>query len=649
MVFYKETIPSGHVVLTPSFRPIQPISESRISPFVVYTYNRLTFMLETSYRIKYGVRQQNWFILNQVFQDFNNQLDDYMNLDTKQELPSLYIEILLMLYDFFNSLSTTTQNDTMLLFGKNLQNKILEYKVHIDEYKKDLLTTIKEDDKFEVEDEKDYEFEFEDEVEDDIWPWVKDESETALEIIYNKVSAIVPCNGDRDKMDQLPSLADLSVTPAQKLHILTCHIRALFNLNFRLSSHIQIPDYKKCVCSIFQLLDILERYPNIFLANTRRGVWLGNTTLTETMKNKYYKGKIWVTGDLVSFLDRLFYEFYMILEFTDPLSPEYVERRADLEPILFVLSQHILNYSFKKKDYSAVGKTAFLLMEFIYHQSQDQYDKLKQLGEQICLKEHRETPVFPDSCSKLVVDLFGFIQDKGDDYIRTHAMLYYSYHLALMKKFPDAKSILMEYLKHEGKKLDQLSRVHCARAIAQLGLCAFSNGLGAEAYDLLSKIYENGRVEKTLAQLVPNRDSRCCIPKLSELYAGKSVSSANKDVDSYISDLLQLCGGEGDLLGNPINTSKKITLGEYETIHVPYHIHIDLGNLFDVYNSSKQFRIPSCEVIEIPESCFLPFASNERYLYPDDIGKRDESSGGRNEFSAILELYDHPVAQKIIM
>ncbi|KAL5727625.1 Ulp1 peptidase [Ranunculus cassubicifolius] len=109
--------------------------------------------------------------------------------------------------------------------------------------------------------------------------------------------------------------------------------------------------------------------------------------------------------------------------------------------------------------------------------------------------EHRGSPPF--AVTTKAVPLVVIIKENGDESSKAHAVLCDIYHHAIMDEFSKAEGLLVaSHLQEEVQNMDKSTKLLLYRVVAQLGLCAFRNGLIEEAYSLLCQLYENGRVEE---------------------------------------------------------------------------------------------------------------------------------------------------------
>ncbi|KAL5727627.1 Ulp1 peptidase [Ranunculus cassubicifolius] len=499
-------------------------------------------MLDSYERIRYAVRIYNMVILRDSFDRLIKQLDKYLEFRklkkeilpdlrsskhvysityavyvlyySKQQVPDVFLQCLVFMEDFLTKpkKNMSSKEEEAL---SSIEEKFIEYKKRYS----DLILKFRERSSTDS-DLEDSDFEcVESDKDDQAEHWVTGEAETQWETVEKELEDILVLRrkSNFERTRQLTLLSKMAVTPAQKIEILTRVIRSQFHKKL---GHIPDNAWKKCMHHMLEILDILKQNPNIVMRRyhqVRPGV-------NETKKGAGYKGKIRILENLNSLVVRIYFELDARFSFIQPDTKEYLERLRK-EAMLFVLLQNVLGYYQLKKDSGAVADTALLLMDLIYEKPQYIYDTMSKLAGQADLweiedKDHQEIneyrgssplavapkavpvqPSFSKDFREFMDHLVVLIKENGDESSKAYAVLRDVYHRTIMDEFPKAKCLLLEsHFREEVQDMDRSTKILLDRVVAQLGLCAFRNGLIEEAHYFLSQLYASGSVEQLLAR-----------------------------------------------------------------------------------------------------------------------------------------------------
>ncbi|CEG44851.1 eukaryotic translation initiation factor 3 subunit c-like [Plasmopara halstedii] len=244
------------------------------------------------------------------------------------------------------------------------------------------------------------------------------------------------------------------------------------------------------------------------------------------------KGTIKVSGDLVTFVERLSEEYTKALQQTDPHTTEYVARLYD-ESLLFDVAERVQTLYTQKNDPQRAATMALIRAELIYYKHDsiaaalyEAQAKRAEYGDPKFLhpactsvsavktKKFDVTASHPASImgqptvnvsvidsEKHLRDICRFVFQHGDIRAKTRAMLCRIYHHALHDRFHEARDLLlMSHIQDNITDADIPTQILFNRMMAQLGLCAFRCGLIWEAHACLSEICTGSRTKELLAQ-----------------------------------------------------------------------------------------------------------------------------------------------------
>lgn len=252
----------------------------------------------------------------------------------------------------------------------------------------------------------------------------------------------------------------------------------------------------------------------------------------DTLPQAGKKGTIKVSGDLVTFVERLSEEYTKALQQTDPHTSEYVARLYD-ENLLFEVAERVQALYTRKNDPQRAATMALVRAELIYYKHDsvaaalyEAQAKRAKYGDPVylhpaCTSIHAvKTKAFdvwavhPGSAlgqptvnvvsvdsEKQLRDVCRFVFQHGDIRAKTRAMLCRIYHHALHDRFHEARDLLlMSHIQDNITDADIPTQILFNRMMAQLGLCAFRCGLIWEAHACLSEICTGSRTKELLAQ-----------------------------------------------------------------------------------------------------------------------------------------------------
>lgn len=195
---------------------------------------------------------------------------------------------------------------------------------------------------------------------------------------------------------------------------------------------------------------------------------------------------------LVSVLEKLQTELYKSLQYTDQNSQEYILRIKD-ELTLIVLCSKVLEFYKKFNETSYYSRIYLLILLHIHYKSEDQ---IRKLGEK--LKSEHVTDdylkILADNPERFMNELSTLLYSHAEDKSKIKSLLAIIYSLCILNKYTKANILfkkcnsfdMIGYLKDENLK------ILYNRTIAQLGLCAFRNGIYNDSLSYLMPLCQFG-------------------------------------------------------------------------------------------------------------------------------------------------------------
>ncbi|KAF8954080.1 Translation initiation factor 3 subunit c [Entomortierella lignicola] len=323
------------------------------------------------------------------------------------------------------------------------------------------------------------------------------------ENLFKKLREVAEARGKKNtnREEQVRILERLLVianTPYQKIRVLLSLISAQFDFAIGLSGYMNLPLWKNAEKYLNNLLAILE-------SNTGYVVKEDVPEEDDSDKDRSPQNgeTIFIQGSIVAFVDRLDDEFTKSLQNIDPHTTDYVDRLKD-EVGLYTIIVRSLAYLTRLEATDAVCRTTMRRLEHLYFKPETV----------IVAVENAAIGLLPAGLAKanqepstLIHDLCVYLYKNASSLLRTRAMLCHIYHHALHNRFFVARDmILMSHLQETIHQADITTQILHNRAMVQLGLSAFREGMIKEAQTSLQDISSTGRVKELLAQgLSPQR------------------------------------------------------------------------------------------------------------------------------------------------
>ncbi|KAF9129181.1 Translation initiation factor 3 subunit c [Mortierella sp. 14UC] len=317
------------------------------------------------------------------------------------------------------------------------------------------------------------------------------------ENIYKKLKEVADARGKKNtnREDQVRILDKLLVvanSPYQKIRVLLALVSAQFDFAIGASGYMNIPLWKNAEKHLNSLLTILE-------ANTDYIIKENVPEVEETEKDRVSQDgePVLIQGSIVAFIDRLDDEFTKSLQNIDPHTTDYVDRLKD-EVGLYAVIVRSQAYFTRLQLTDSISRTTMRRLEHLYFKP----DVV------IVAVENAIATLLPASVAQpsqdssvLLHDLCVYLYKNATSLLRTRAMLCHIYHHALHNRFFVARDmLLMSHLQETIHQADVTTQILHNRAMVQLGLCAFREGMIKEAQTCLQDISGTGRVKELLAQ-----------------------------------------------------------------------------------------------------------------------------------------------------
>ncbi|KZO95596.1 hypothetical protein CALVIDRAFT_499931 [Calocera viscosa TUFC12733] len=320
--------------------------------------------------------------------------------------------------------------------------------------------------------------------------------------VLKTLAAVAEARGKKntDRAEQsriLEKLAEAAGTTYQEIRVLLALISSRFDYN-PMATFMPLDAWASARSELDRLVNILTADAQYAVVED---ITLEYSDLDERSPQKE-GGLVRVRGSVISFVDRLDDEFTRSLQNIDPHGQEYVARLKDERGLYETICRAQMYFEQKDEGESA-ARVAYRRLDHIYSKP----DILIQALEQGVVTA---MPEFSQSSSSLSVAgtsaalidaLCKQLYKSGQPFLRTRAMLSHIYHHALANNFETARDMmLMSHLQDSIHAADAGTQILYNRAVVQLGLAGFRQGLVREAHSILQEIFSTQRVKELLAQ-----------------------------------------------------------------------------------------------------------------------------------------------------
>jgi len=307
------------------------------------------------------------------------------------------------------------------------------------------------------------------------------DAEINHEAVLKKLVEILAARGKKatDRSEQMEMLAELrSIADANNLgsamdvKILFNICAAIYDYNPNIATCMKADMWEMCMSHVRELLDKLVEYPDIICGDN----------VADDSESFEGEPPLRIRGCILTMVERMDEEFIKMLQACDAHSTEYVDRLKD-EPAVCKLIDDLKHYLEGRATTDEICRAYMKQIEHEYYKKQQDENSVQE-------------------SLKLMGHLCKYIYAKDNtDLIRTRALLCHIYHLALHDHWFEARDLmLMSHLQDTIQHSDIPTQIRYNRAMVQLGLCAFRQGMIRDAHNCLVDIQSGGRAKELLAQ-----------------------------------------------------------------------------------------------------------------------------------------------------
>jgi len=439
------------------------------------------------------------------FDKLNKHVAKNVPIFKKNGAPVFYFKALIDLEDLCEKVSndkeikkklSPSNSKSLNTLRQRLKKNNKQYEKQIEQYKKDPSVLEKLE-----------------EVEEEAPKEKQEKVEWSRPVIETKLTEVIAYRGKKnyDRTEQITKLEELS-QQAEKLGNSDQVIRILFHVisaqfdMTNMASNLAINVWTQCFVNITRIMDLIAGLNKEIKEH-------GENDIVSPLEEQNEE-IVSVPGNLIVLLERLDREYVSSLQNINAHTEEYVSRMQDAA-LLLNLAERVQKYYQAKNNTPNALRAALIRMSHLYYlprtvkwtipsavaknenaNAEDEEEVPKEEEDEESSKKYLTINVLA-----IISELSSFVIKHGDARTRTHALLYQIYNLAVNEEFFQARDMmLMSHLQDNIHHTDISTQILFNRTMAQLGLCAFREGLIFEAHGCLSDICSSGKQKELLAQ-----------------------------------------------------------------------------------------------------------------------------------------------------
>ncbi|KAL9644387.1 hypothetical protein ABK040_013616 [Willaertia magna] len=328
-----------------------------------------------------------------------------------------------------------------------------------------------------------------------------------------------------------------------RLQLIFAIIITQFDLPKVNNNYLSLDAWKDACIGLIRLVSLIEESnaANIIFENI-------DSTLGEALPSSEIKDEtavIRLPGNVATVLERLDDEFIASLQYIDPHTQDYVKRLKD-EILLLEASERVYKFYATRNNKKNLARVAVRLFDHLYYRKQEDHEKLlnaQRTNAKKILEEARdawieeektiisgiegitvnenltfESPnVIDSNLTKLLSNLSSIVYENGTDVAKIKTILMHIYHHAVYGRFFEARNFLVtSKLQDTIHHFEVPIQILFNRAIAQIGVCAFRNGLIQDSHSALLELYGSAKQKELLAQGLTSRHQQSTRKELLE-------------------------------------------------------------------------------------------------------------------------------------
>ncbi|CAO3592125.1 unnamed protein product [Absidia cylindrospora] len=303
-------------------------------------------------------------------------------------------------------------------------------------------------------------------------------------------------NTDRDEQaNTLELLYSKSTSHFQKISVLLALIASRFDLTIGSTSHMDVKTWKSVEKEVNLILSIMESTPSFIVCENAEDLDNDDKDVVPAAGEV-----VKLRGSIVGYVERLDDEFMKSLQATDPHTPDYIDRLRD-EPSLYALLVRAQAYFERNSLNNSISRVIVRRLDHLYYKPEQVIRSIEKVAKDMLPSGLESKLIVAVEPSQLIHELCAYLYKQNTSMLRTRAMLCHIFHFALHNQFHKARDmLLMSHLQESIHQADVSTQILYNRAVVQIGLSAFRQGLIKESHACLQEIQGTGRAKELLAQ-----------------------------------------------------------------------------------------------------------------------------------------------------
>ncbi|OBZ89495.1 Eukaryotic translation initiation factor 3 subunit C [Choanephora cucurbitarum] len=298
-----------------------------------------------------------------------------------------------------------------------------------------------------------------------------------------------------EQVEILEALLQQAKSTFQKIAVLQVLLSSRFDVTVARNESLKVDAWKAAEGEFNLLLSILETTSSFIIREDAEELDHEDKDVKPTAGQV-----IQLRGSIVSFAERLDDDYIKSLQNTDPHSVDYIDRLRDETGLYATLVRTQLYYQ-KIGLEDGISRMIVRRLEHLYYKPEQVIRTTEVAAVKALSKLDVSSVIRAQELDQVISQLCSYLYKSDSVVLRSRAILFHIFHKALHNQFHQARDmLLMSHLQDTIHQADLTTQILYNRAIVQIGICAFRQGMIKESHACLQDIQGTGRAKELLAQ-----------------------------------------------------------------------------------------------------------------------------------------------------